>query len=191
MNMHIKENQSAPDFQMNDISGNPVSISALKGKKIILSFYRHVGCPFSNLRFLELEEQGSYFREMGVVVLAIYESSPETLARYSHNEPFFARMIANPAYDLYSLYDIEQSRSKILYSMYKGAFSRLAEGQRRFKERFCPEGRTDTLGADFLIDEHGDVRYVYYNQYLGDHLPLPDIMAFLNNYPIATNKASC
>lgn len=189
--MHIQENQPAPDFQAKDISGNPISISALKGKKIMLSFYRHVGCPFSNLRFLELERQRNYFSEMGLVILAVYESSPENLLRYSHNESFFARMIADPAYNLYSLYNIEQSRLKILYSMYKGAFSRLAEGQRRFKETFCPEGRTDTLGADFLIDEHGEIRHAYYNQYLGDHLPLLDIIRFLNNYPKAQNQAHC
>ena len=65
--------------------------------------------------------------------------------------------------------------------MYKGAFARLEKGQHRFKETFCPEGRTDTLGADFLIDENGDIRYVYYNQYLGDHLPVADIKHFLEN----------
>ncbi len=189
--MPIRENQFAPDFQTRDIAGNHLRISALKGKKILLTFYRHVGCPFTNLRFLELQKLDSYFREMGLEVLAVYESSGENLQRYSRNEAFYARMIANPEYDLYSLYDIEQSTSKILYSMYRGAFVKREEGLRRFKETFCAEGRTDTLGADFLIDEQGWIRRAYYNQYLGDHLPASDIVRFLKNDEIGINKFTC
>jgi peroxiredoxin Q/BCP len=69
----------------------------------------------------------SYFRETGLVVLAVYESSIENLRRYSCDESFYARMIANPEYNLYSLYDIEQSALKILYSIYKGAYLKSEE----------------------------------------------------------------
>lgn len=189
--MPLIENQPAPDFQTTDILGNPFSISALKGKKILLTFYRHVGCPFTNLRFLELQELDNYFSEMGLVVLAVYESSNENLQRYSRDESFYARMIANPKYDLYSLYDIEQSALKILYSMYKGAYIKGEEGRRRFKEKFCPEGRKDTLGGDFLIGEDGYIKYAYYNQYLGDHLPVKDIIRFLKNDKMEISRVSC
>jgi peroxiredoxin len=189
--MPLIENQPAPDFEATDISGNLVRISTLKGKKILLTFYRHVGCPFSNLRFLELQELDSYFSEMGLVILAVYESSHENLQRYSCDGAFYARMIANPEYDLYSLYDIEQSPLKILYSMYKGAYAKGEEGRRRFKQSFCPEGRKDTLGGDFLIGEDGFIKYAYYNQYLGDHLPVKDIIRFLKNDNIEINRVSC
>ena len=189
--MSLIENQPAPDFRATDITGRPISISALKGKKILLTFYRHVACPFTNLRFLELQELDSYFSEMGLVVLAVYESSSANLQHYSRGESFYARMISNPRYDLYSLYDIEQSPLKILYSMYKGAYAKSEEGRRRFKEKFCPEGRKDTLGGDFLIDEDGCIKYAYYNQYLGDHLPVKDIIHFLKNEKIEINRVSC
>jgi len=189
--MPIIENQPAPDFHVTDIAGNPVRISELKGKKILLTFYRHVGCPYTNLRFLELQELDSYFRKMDLVVLAVYESSIENLRRYSRDESFYARMIANPEFDLYSLYDIEQSTLKILYSMYKGAYAKGQEGGSKFKESFCPEGRTNTLGGDFLIDEGGCIKYAYYNQYLGDHLPVKDIERFLTNGQMEIHKVSC
>lgn len=189
--MPIRENKLAPDFQTRDITGNHVRINALKGKKILLTFYRHVGCPFTNLRFLELEKSARFFSEMDLVVLAVYESSGENLKRYSRNEEFYARMIADPGYDLYALYEIEQSSLKILYSMYKGAFAKQEAGRRKFKDKFCPEGRIDTMGADFLIDEHGLIRCAYYNQYLGDHLPLSDIVRFLKNDDLRINKVVC
>ncbi|MCQ6961126.1 redoxin domain-containing protein [Mucilaginibacter aquariorum] len=189
--MPLIEYQQAPDFQATDIFGNPVSISALKGKKILLSFYRHVACPFTNLRFLELQELDSYFSEMGLFVLAVYESSSKNLQKFAYDEAFYARMIANPEYDLYSLYDIEQSTLKVLYSMYMGAYAKSQEGQRRFKKSFCPEGRKNTLGGDFLIGEDGEIKYAYYNQYLGDHLPVKDIIRFLNNDKIEISRRYC
>lgn len=189
--MPLIENQPAPDFQTADISGNTVRMSALRGKKVLLTFYRHVGCPFTNLRFLELQKLDSYFREMDLVVLAVYESSRENLKRYSRDESFYARMIANPEFDLYTLYNIEQNTLKILFSMYKGAFAKGAEGRRRFKENFSPEGHTNVLGGDFLIDENGRIQYAYYNQYLGDHLPVNDIIRFLKNDKIEINRVKC
>jgi peroxiredoxin Q/BCP len=189
--MPLSENQPAPDFQVTDVLGNPVCLSALKGRKILLTFYRHVGCPFTNLHFLGLQELDSYFQEMDIVVLAIYESDSENLQRFIQNESFYARLIANPSYDLYSLYQIEQSALKILYSMYQGAYAKGELGRKKFKESFCPEGRKDTLGGDFLIDEHGIIKYAYYNQYLGDHMPMREIIKFLKNEKLTTNKISC
>ncbi len=189
--MPIIENQPAPDFQVKDILGNTISISALKGKKILLTFYRHVGCPITNLRFLDLQQLDSYFKKMGLVVVAVYESTGENLKRYCHNESFYAHIIANPNYELYSLYDIEQSTLKILYSMYKGAFAKVEEGRSKFKQQFWPEGRKDTLGADFLIGEDGCIRHAYYNQYLGDHLPVKEIIRFLKNDKIEVSKMIC
>lgn len=189
--MPLFEDQTAPDFQVTDISGNTIRISALKGKKVLLTFYRHVGCPFTNLRFHELRNLDDYFREMGLVVLAVYESSSDNLKRYSRDELFYARMIANPEFDLYTLYEIEQSTLKILFSMYKGAFAKGAEGRKRFKESFGPEGHGNVLGGDFLIDENGRIRYAYYNQYLGDHLPVREIVRFLTGDEVQGSRGRC
>jgi peroxiredoxin len=189
--MSLHPNQPAPDFQIMDISGNPVRLSDFKGNKVLLTFYRHVGCPFTNLRFLELQKMDEYFREMGLVVLAIYESSMDNLKRYSAGESFYARIIANAEFDLYTLYDIERNTLKILYSMYKGAYGKAKEGQKKFKEKFEPEGHTDLLGGDFLIDEDGIIKYPYYNQYLGDHLPVNEILRFINNEALKIELSTC
>ena len=189
--MSLFPNQTAPDFQTKDISGNIVQLSAFKGRKVLLTFYRHVGCPFSNLRFLELQQMDQYFKDMGLVVLAVYESSSANLNRYCADESYYARVVANPEFDLYTLYDIELSALKTLFSMYKGAHAKIQEGRKKFKVQFEQEGHTDLLGGDFLIDEAGIVRYPYYNQYLGDHLPVNDIVRFINNKPLEMLAVSC
>jgi len=177
--MPLKKNQPAPNFRTADISGKPVTISDFKGKKILLTFYRHVGCPVNNLRFQQLRQYDPYFKEQELVVLAVYESSIENLIRYSRDESFYARLIANPEFDLYTQYEIEQSTLKMLFSMYKGVFAKSMEGKKYFKERFEPEGHQNLLGGEFLIGEDGNLKHIYYNQYLGDHIPTSEILKFV------------
>lgn len=189
--MSLYPNQIAPDFQAMDVGGNIVQLSSFIGKKVLLSFYRHVGCPFTNLRFLALQRMDAYFEKMGLVVLAVYESSIENLTRYCLKESFYAKIIPNPEFTLYQLYDIELNDLKILHSLYKGAYNKLIEGKKSFKDRFEPEGHRNLLGGDFLIDEKGIIIYPYYNQYLGDHLSINDIELFVKDEPLNVDIVSC
>lgn len=179
--MILQAGQPAPDFTICDIRGNTIQLSQLQGKKILLTFYRHVGCPVNHLRFLELSRHDPTFREKGLVVLAIYESSADNLLRYSKNAHYHAQLIANPEFDLYDTYAIELNTLKLLFSMYKGVYAKKIEGEKQATHTFEPEGHPNLLGGDFLINETGCLKRVYYNQFLGDHLPTEEILAFLND----------
>jgi len=177
--MIVEVNQVAPDFDASDIQGNPARLSDLHGKKILLTFYRHVGCPVTNLRFLELSKYDSLFGNKGLVVLAIFESSVANLLRYCEAENFYARLIANPEFNLYEQYSIEQNTLKILYSMYRGVHAKSEAGKKRFKAVFEPEGHPHLLGGEFLVNEEGIIKKAYYSQYLGDHMLISDILKFI------------
>lgn len=181
MTMILAVNQSAPGFTSRDIRGDEIQLNQFLGKKVLLTFYRHVGCPVHHLRFLELSRYDREFREKNLVVLAVFESSIANLLRYSENENYYARLIANPEFDLYEKYGIEFNTLKLLFSMYKGVSAKRAEGEKRSRHKFEPEGHPDLLGGDFLIGENGVLRKVYYNQFLGDHLPVKEIFAFIND----------
>jgi peroxiredoxin Q/BCP len=42
------------------------------------------------------------------------------------------------------------------------------------------DGDSNTISADFLINESGIVKTAYYGKFLGDHLPVDQIKTFLN-----------
>jgi peroxiredoxin len=42
-NTSAKVGQSAPGFQLNDLEGNPHSLSDYRGKPVLLIFLRHTG----------------------------------------------------------------------------------------------------------------------------------------------------
>ncbi len=179
--MALKINQPAPDFTTSDIHGNNLQLSKYKGQKVLLTFYRHVGCPVNHLRFLELSNYDQLFRQKNLAVLAIYESSVENLLKYTAKDDHYATLIANPEFDLYQTYGIELNYAKLLYSMYKGVYAKKVEGERLAKQRFEPEGHRELMGGDFLIGEDGTLTDIYYNQYLGDHLPVENILSFIND----------
>ncbi|WP_430402283.1 redoxin domain-containing protein [Fluviicola sp.] len=178
--MKIKEEQAAPSFTIKDVSGKTINLADYKGKKILLTFYRNVGCPICNLRFHEIQEQTDYFKSKNLIVLAIYESSAENMKKYLEGENPYAIMVPNPEQNLYQLYDIEKSKGKAFKSVFHGAISKAKKGGKLFKTKMKQDGDGNTIGADFLIDENGIVNTAYYGKYIGDHLPIDKIKSFLN-----------
>lgn len=178
--MKITASQSAPVFTVQDVNNVRVSLNDFKGKKVLLSFYRNVGCPICNLRFHEIQEQANYFREKNLVILAVYESSADNMKKYIGEESFFAVMIPNENLSLYKLYKIDNSMGKMMKGMFHGAMGKMNEGKKLFTQKIKQDGKVGRIGADFLIDEKGIVKFAYYGNHLGDHLPIADIKQFLN-----------
>jgi thioredoxin-dependent peroxiredoxin len=178
--MKLQTAQNAPDFTTTDINGNTVQLSAFKGKKVFITFYRNVGCPVCNLRFHELQSLENIFKAKGTIVLAVYESSADNLKQYVDKEDYYTVMIANPGFDLYEKYAIERSTIKLLSSMFKGVIGKAEQGKKLFKQKFDQDGHANLMGGEFLIDEKGKIVTTYYNKFIGDHLPIKDIKAFLN-----------
>jgi thioredoxin-dependent peroxiredoxin len=178
--MKIAPPQTAPAFTAVDVNGTTVNLADYKGKKVLLTFYRNVGCPVCNLRFHELQEQSNLFKIKGLTVLAIYESTAENMKSYLEGESVYATMIPNPDLSLYTLYNIDKSMGKMMKGMFHGAMGKMKAGKKLFKKKIKQDGNSNRIGADFLIDEKGNVQTAYYGKYVGDHLPIDAIKQFLN-----------
>jgi thioredoxin-dependent peroxiredoxin len=178
--MKLSSNQTAPTFTITDVTGKTINLAEYKGKKVLLSFYRNVGCPVCNFRFHELQMQSEYFKAKDLVVIAVYESTAENMKQYLEGESFYAQMIPNSDEQLYKLYALDKSMGKMMKGMFHGAMGKLKAGKAQFRKKIKQDGNASRIGADFLIDESGRIKTAYYGKYLGDHLPLADIKAFLN-----------
>lgn len=179
--MKIAPLQEAPTFSVKDVNGATVNLADFKGKKVMLTFYRNVGCPVCNIRFHELQEQADTFKAKGLILLAVYESTTENMKQYLEGENPYALMIPNPEQDLYKLYKIDRSMGKMIKGMFHGAMGKMGKGKKLFKRKIKQDGNSNRIGADFLIDENGKVQVAYYGKYIGDHLPISDIKNFTNN----------
>ena len=68
-------NQLAPDFTLPDQNGEPVTLSALKGKPIVLFFYPRADTPGCTIEACGFRDQYSQLTRAGLTVLGI---SPDT-----------------------------------------------------------------------------------------------------------------
>ena len=179
-NMKITPPVVAPVFTIKDVNDIPVNLENYKGKKVMLIFYRNVGCPVCNLRFHELQEQAIFFKSKELIMLAVYESTSDNMKKYLEGENYYATMIPNSDQSLYKLYEVEQSRGKIMKGMFHGAVGKMNKGKSLFKTKIKQDGNFNRLGAEFLIDENGNIHTAYYGKFLGDHLPIADIKRFID-----------
>jgi peroxiredoxin len=71
-----KTRSPAPDFTLNDMSGNPVTLSQLRGKVVILNFWS-IWCGPCLAEMPSLNKLYLEFKDKGLIVLAIAEDPAE------------------------------------------------------------------------------------------------------------------
>jgi len=71
-----KTRSPAPDFTLNDMSGNPVTLSQLRGKVVILNFWS-IWCGPCLAEMPSLNKLYLEFKDRGLVVIAVAEDPAE------------------------------------------------------------------------------------------------------------------
>ena len=175
----IKVGDKLPELRLSPVYGDSLRISSLKGKKILLTFNRYVSCPLCNFRTHELLEHYDTLKQNGLVIISVYESGRETLTQYTSKEeiPFF--MIADPDEILYKQFKVRKSWWKTFTGLFNHYNRKHSAGKKLFKSKYDRDGHLNRIGADFLIDENGIIRTAYYGKFVGDHLPVEEIVKWV------------
>ena len=172
----LLEGSKAPFFVLPDLGDQPFSLGMLRGKKTMLSFFRHAGCPFCNLRVHHLIEETDRLRQMGVEVVGVFGSPLEHMrAHVGRQNPPFA-LLADPDDTIHDLYGCERSlwhalRSHFTPDFIKGWRFGTASGS-------TINGEFTRLPAEFLIGPDLTVERVYYGKNASDHIPLEQVEAW-------------
>jgi thioredoxin-dependent peroxiredoxin len=175
--MPLQANQPAPNFQTEDVYGKPVSLSALRGQFVLLSFMRNAGCPVCNFHVHELLKKADSLRAANVAVVLVYESTKATMVEYlqqADSMPF--SFVADPQKQLYSRYQVGRDMGKMMSGMFHGAMRKMTAGKKLFRKSIKQDGDAMRIGADFLIDPQGRLHTVHYGRYLGDHLTVAQLV---------------
>lgn len=178
--MPLHQGDIAPEFQAVDMFGDAVRLADLRGRPILLSFMRYASCPMCNLRMREQVLAHERLSNDGLVMLAVFQSSAESMRQYvgRHEAPF--ALIADPDMALYRLYEVERGMAGLL------APSNVVHAFRAFAKGFAPgriEGPIDRLPADFLIGPDGRIDRAFYARSAGEHVPLADVERWLRGHP--------
>jgi thioredoxin-dependent peroxiredoxin len=187
MNTKLKITQKAPDFSTEDVLGNPINLSDLKGKRVFIAFLRNTNCPLCSLHVLKLSKIADKLKADGLEIIVFYESSKKMFT-YSafFKENVFAdnkfSVISDPERKIYSLYGAEINAQKASLEAIKNA-GRFAEVEEASRYGITGNGQEectnpDAIPADFLIDENLIVQYAHYGNDAGDNIDLKLVEAF-------------
>lgn len=175
--MRLTAQQIAPHFTSYDLYDMAINSQQLRGKKVLLSFYRYASCPFCNLRFHALSQKQAEWQAKGLVTLAVFQSPKTSILEYAGKEPSPITIIPNPERDLYRLYGVEGSwKGFVTGALQLGTFAKA------LKEGHLPgkiEGDMNMIPADFVIDEQGKILLAYYGKDISDHVEIAEIEALL------------
>jgi peroxiredoxin Q/BCP len=72
----------APDFTLPDQSGEPVTLSDLKGKNVVLYFYPKADTPGCTTQACGIRDHRSDYQSAGAVVLGVSPDAPKKIAKF-------------------------------------------------------------------------------------------------------------
>ena len=167
---------SAIHFKQTDLNGNRVDLSAYKGKKLLISFFRKAACPFCNMALQELIKSHKALQAHGVQVIVLFASPKEEVLKYAgkQNPPF--PIIPDGDFKIYRQYGIEVSYLGMVKSMFNPAKVWKAMTGGFFSLRSTTQD--PVIPADFLIDENQEIHTAYYGKDYDDHLAVSEILTW-------------
>jgi thioredoxin-dependent peroxiredoxin len=172
--------QIAPTFQTQDVFEKPVTVGKAQ-HWTLLSFLRNGACAICNLRIHELISKYPELQELGLEVIAVFESPVDSIRTNvtKQNVPF--TLLSDPEAKLYDLYQVETSQEKVALTMQMPETQVVIAQAASIGYPLTPEENSNfyRIPADFLIDPEGNLRIAHYANHLTDHLSFAAIGAAL------------
>lgn len=173
MSQPLQVGAKAPAVERQAVMGQDIDLEDFQDQKVLLAFFRYAGCPVCNFRMHELMNEYEQLQERGIEIIAVFESSNETLRSYLEDTPVPFPVIADPELQLYEAYQVNKSFGKMMNTLFKKQPKKdMKAGKALFNGKsYKRDGSQTRIPADFII-EKGEILEAYYGKYVGDHLPM-------------------
>ncbi len=191
--MRLSLNVSAPRFTLKDVFGRTIDLASYEGKRVLIAFFRHTGCPFCNMRVHTLQKYREEFFSKNLEMIFFFESKERTILNSSfHKGVLPIPIIADPEKIWYSIYGLEESVRKSLYSHLTSFIQTAVKAKlNKLPVHAMPDGESiNTIPAEFLLDEKLIIRELKYATHLNDRFSVEEIRAFLDRKSFVGNTAT-
>ncbi|GAA4133300.1 thioredoxin-dependent thiol peroxidase [Actinomadura keratinilytica] len=129
----------APEFELPDADGNPVSLTSLRGRRVILYFYPAAMTPGCTRESVDFQAGLADFEAAGATVVGISPDAPPKLAKFREKEGLTFPLLSDPDADVLRAY---------------GAY-----GEKKLYGRVV----VGVIRSTFIIDPDGKIEHAYYN----------------------------
>jgi peroxiredoxin Q/BCP len=143
----IEEGESAPDFTLRADDGKEVSLSALRGKPVVLYFYPKDDTPGCTREACAFRDRKADLARRGAVVLGV---SPDDVASHGRFRDKFSLnfpLLADPGHVVATAYGAWREKS---------LYGKTSMGIQRSTFLIDPQGKVRKLWKKVNVDGHDD-----------------------------------
>ena len=139
MTDRLEPGDAAPDFTLDDDLGGQVTLSDLRGRKVIVYFYPAAMTPGCTTQACDFSERLDVLEHQGYTVLGISPDKPEKLATFRERDGLTITLISDPDKEVMTRY---------------GAF-----GEKKLYGKVVQ----GVIRSTFVVDEGGMIEHAMYN----------------------------
>ncbi|WP_131740404.1 thioredoxin-dependent thiol peroxidase [Actinomadura roseirufa] len=139
MSERLQPGDLAPDFELPDADSEPVSLTSLRGKRVILYFYPAAMTPGCTKESVDFQGSLPELEAAGVTVIGVSPDAPAKLAKFREKEGLTFPLLSDP--------ETETLQSYGAYGE-KKLYGKLVVG---------------VIRSTFIIDPEGKIEKAYYN----------------------------
>ena len=131
MTERLSPGNVAPDFTLPDADGNQVSLSDLRGKRVVLYFYPAASTPGCTTQACDFRDNLASFASEGFAVLGVSPDPPAKLVKFRDNERLPFPLLSDPekkVLSAYGAYGEKKLYGKAVVGVIRSTFVIDAEG---------------------------------------------------------------
>jgi peroxiredoxin Q/BCP len=107
----IDRGQQAPDFELPDQDGNPVRLSALRGRFVVLYFYPKADTPGCTTQACGIRDRQAEYEAAGVRVLGVSPDPVEAIRRFHDRQSLNFTLLADADHAVAERYGVWGEKS--------------------------------------------------------------------------------
>ena len=139
MTTRLQPGDPAPDFTLPSDTGESVTLSALRGGKVVVYFYPAAMTPGCTKQACDFSDAIERFTGEGYTVLGISPDQPEKLARFRERDGLTITLLSDPEKEVLTAW---------------GAF-----GEKKLYGKVV----TGVIRSTFVVGEDGSIEHAAYN----------------------------
>ncbi|HEV7933491.1 MAG TPA: thioredoxin-dependent thiol peroxidase [Actinomadura sp.] len=139
MSERLQPGDVAPEFELPDSDGSPLSLSSLRGRRVILYFYPAAMTPGCTKEAIDFRDGLPQLEAAGVTVVGISPDEPAKLAKFRDRDSITFPLLSDPETEVLRAY---------------GAYG---------EKKLYGKTTVGVIRSTFLIDTDGTIGKAYYN----------------------------
>ena len=143
----VEEGTAAPDFELTSDAGEPVRLSALRGRPVVLYFYPKDDTPGCTKQACGLRDVYGEIEERGATVLGVSPDTKDSHVKFRSKYGLPFTLLADPEHEVAELYGVWVEKT---------SFGRTSKGIKRSTFVIGADGKVASAMIGVSPDGHAE-----------------------------------